>query len=259
MSQVCIWPCGLAGDRRCCVNFGGGIVVSPGTGAGLVYRLAPRPALPDQPRASTDAEADVSRAVLALEQVALELERRAANAIATAADVLNAEALIARDPTVADTVSDRIRHGVGAAWAVDGALREQQELFVSLGGYLAERAADLDDIRARAIALLLALPMPGVPAPGHPFVLVAEDLSPADTSQLDAMTVRALVTVRGGLTSHTAILAKSLGIPAVVACRGAMDLMDGIAVSVDGTSGRVTPPCDLGVVLTGSGVLRAVR
>jgi phosphoenolpyruvate-protein phosphotransferase (PTS system enzyme I) len=124
MSQVCIWPCGLAGDRRCCVNFGGGIVVSPGTGAGLVYRLAPRP-LPDQPRASTDAEADVSRAVLALEQVALELERRAANAIATAADVLNAEALIARDPTVADTVSDRIRHGVGAAWAVDGALREQ--------------------------------------------------------------------------------------------------------------------------------------
>lgn len=130
---------------------------------------------------------------------------------------------------------------------------------MSLGGYLAERAADLDDIRARAIALLLALPMPGVPAPGHPFVLVAEDLSPADTSQLDAMTVRALVTVRGGLTSHTAILAKSLGIPAVVACRGAMDLMDGIAVSVDGTSGRVTPPCDLGVVLTGSGVLRAVR
>jgi phosphotransferase system enzyme I (PtsI) len=216
-----------------------GLGVSPGTGAGLVCRLAPPPSLPEQRLSSSDPVVDAAAALQALEQVGAELERRALTAAATAADVLNAEALIARDPTLAESVAARIRDGAGAAWAVDDALREQQELFVSFGGYLAERAADLDDIRARAVAILLGLPMPGVPSPGHPFVLVADDLAPADTAQLDATAVRALVTVRGGPTSHTAILAKALGIPAVVACRGAMDLPDGASVSVDGTTGRV--------------------
>ena len=61
--------------------------------------------------------------------------------------------------------------------------------------------------------------MPGVPDPGHPFVLVADDLAPADTATLDPGSVLALVTERGGPTSHTAILARSLGLPAVVGCR----------------------------------------
>ncbi|NEE40170.1 phosphoenolpyruvate--protein phosphotransferase, partial [Streptomyces sp. SID7982] len=107
------------------------------------------------------------------------------------------------------------------------------------GGYFAERVADLDDLRDRAVAHALGLPMPGLPDPGHPYVLVAADLSPADTALLDPARVRALVTEEGGPTSHTAILAKILGLPAVVACEGAALLTDGSPVLVDGGAGTV--------------------
>jgi phosphotransferase system enzyme I (PtsI) len=78
-----------------------------------------------------------------------------------------------------------------------------------------------------------------VPEPGHPFVLVAEDLAPADTATLDPETVLGIVTSGGGPTSHTAILARSLGIPAVVAVTGADQLRDGETVLVDGGAGSV--------------------
>jgi phosphotransferase system enzyme I (PtsI) len=81
--------------------------------------------------------------------------------------------------------------------------------------------------------------MPGIPDPGHPFVLVAGDLSPADTATLDPAKVLAIVTERGGPTGHTAILAKQLGIPAVTACADAEGLTEGQAVLVDGANGEV--------------------
>jgi phosphotransferase system enzyme I (PtsI) len=112
-------------------------------------------------------------------------------------------------------------------------------MLASAGPYLAERVADIDDLSNRAVAILLGVPMPGLPEPGQPYVLVAEDLSPADTATLDPAVVLAIITERGGPTSHTAILAKSLGIPAVVACEGAAELKDGQTVLVDGTDGTV--------------------
>jgi phosphotransferase system enzyme I (PtsI) len=81
--------------------------------------------------------------------------------------------------------------------------------------------------------------MPGIPSPGHPFVLIARDLAPADTAQLDRDEVVALVTEEGGPTSHTAILARTLGIAAVVRCTGALSITDGSKISVDGTNGLV--------------------
>src|SRR5437588_376560 len=80
----------------------------------------------------------------------------------------------------------------------------------------AVRAADIEDLRDRAVARILGVPMPGIPDPGHPYILIADDLAPADTATLDPSLVLALVTVRGGPTSHTAILARALGLPAVV-------------------------------------------
>ncbi|KPC84469.1 phosphoenolpyruvate-protein phosphotransferase, partial [Streptomyces sp. NRRL WC-3753] len=94
-------------------------------------------------------------------------------------------------------------------------------------------------LRDRAVAHTLGLPMPGLPDPGHPYVLVAADLAPADTALLDPARVLALVTEEGGPTSHTAILAKILGLPAVVACPEAASLADGTPVLVDGTAGTV--------------------
>ena len=111
---------------------------------------------------------------------------------------------------------------------------------------MSERARDVRDVRDRIVAALTGAAPPGVPDPGHPFVLAASDLAPADTAMLDPAVVTAIVTARGGPTSHMAILARALGIPAVVALPGANDLADGEEVVVDGTAGTVlrTPSAD---------------
>jgi len=217
-----------------------GLGVSPGRSAGPVYRMAPPPTLPAEVPPVTDTSAEVEAASAALRFVSDELTRLSRQAGGTAAEVLDTEAMMAVDPTLADAVSNRVKAGRPAAWAITDAIAEQQEAFAAIGGYFAERAADLADIRDRAVARLLGLPMPGLPVPGEPYVLIADDLSPADTALLDPASVLAIVTRRGGPTSHTAILAKARGLPAVVGCAGVLDLADGTSVAVDGTSGSVS-------------------
>jgi phosphotransferase system enzyme I (PtsI) len=104
---------------------------------------------------------------------------------------------------------------------------------------MAERAADVLDVRARIVAELRGLPAPGIPASDAPFVLAAEDLAPADTATLDPGRVLALVTSGGGPQSHTAILARALGLPAVVAAEGVDSIPDGAEVYVDGAAGLI--------------------
>jgi phosphotransferase system enzyme I (PtsI) len=216
-----------------------GLGVSPGEVAGPVARLTLPPALPDADLPVADIDAEIARASEALAAVAEEFDRRAAAVQGAARDVLSAQAMIARDPVLLDGVSTRLRSGRDAPHAIDQAFAEHRRALQALGGYLAERAADLADLRDRAVAWLLGLPMPGVPDPGHPFVLVAVDLAPADTATLDPARVLAIVTERGGPTGHTAILAKQLGIPAVTACAEASVLHAGQQILVDGASGEV--------------------
>ncbi|MEU8659309.1 phosphoenolpyruvate--protein phosphotransferase [Actinoplanes philippinensis] len=216
-----------------------GIGVCAGTAAGPLLRIAAAPALP-APVPVTDAAAEYGRAEAALAEVVAELGRRADRATdATVAEVLRAEALMADDEELRDGVRELIDEGHDAPHAVDGAFATFREAFAAAGGYLAERVADLDDLRDRAVAVLLGLPMPGVPSPGHPYVLAARDLAPADTADLDPDQVIGLVTEVGGPTSHTAILARALGLPAVVACPGVLAVPDGTLVLLDGASGQL--------------------
>ena len=216
-----------------------GLGVSAGSAAGPAVRLGTPPKLPDVEPAIADTGAEADRAVAALEAVGEFLRSRSAAASGEAADILTAEAMMACDPALASQVRGRTGAGRPAAWAVSEALASYRAMLTSAGGYLAERAADLDDITDRAVALLLGEPMPGVPAPGYPFVLLAADLAPADTATLDPAAVLAIVTERGGPTSHTAILAKTLGIPAVVSCPGILSVADGTVLAVDGSAGTV--------------------
>ena len=216
-----------------------GIGVSPGFAGGPAYRVAPPPTLPVLDPVALDPETEARRAVAALASVAAELNRRAAAAHGAAAEILRAEAMMAEDPELADAAEETARTGLSAARAIDTALAVHREAFEAAGGYLAERVADLDDIRNRAVAICLGQPMPGIPSPGRPFVLVARDLAPADTASLDPDRVLALVTEDGGPTSHTAILARTLGLPAVVRCTGALEVADGELVTVDGATGTV--------------------
>jgi len=108
-----------------------------------------------------------------------------------------------------------------------------------MGGLMAERATDLRDIERRLVAHLVGEPEPGVQMPDTPSVLVAEDLAPSDTATLDPRVIVALVTERGGPTSHTAIIARQLAIPCVVGTAGAMALTAGTPLLVDGVAGTV--------------------
>ena len=114
-----------------------------------------------------------------------------------------------------------------------------RDAVTAAGGDLAHRVADIEDVRDRAIAICLGRPLPGLPVRSDPYVLVADDLAPADAALLDPDVVLAIVTVGGGPTGHTAILAREFGIPAVVACPGASDLESGQQVAVFATEGTV--------------------
>jgi phosphoenolpyruvate-protein phosphotransferase (PTS system enzyme I) len=187
---------------------------------------------PDQPR-DNDAESEVARAADALAEVAAELRRRAQQAREPdVRDILDAQAMMADDPALASEVSAAIRSGKTAARAIFEAYGRYRDTLAAAGPYLAARVADLDDLRQRAVAACLGVPPPGVPSPGYPFVLVASDLAPADTATLDG-SVLALVTERGGPTSHTAVLARARDLPAVVGCGDAALLVDGDTVLVD--------------------------
>jgi phosphotransferase system enzyme I (PtsI) len=213
----------------------GGVMVT-----GPVARMGARLPEPSaEPAAPGAAERENSRALAALAAVAAELNRRAVLAGGEAQEVLEAQAMMAADPSLADAVAARTVAGCTAERAVFEAFGEFRAQLAAAGGYLAARVADLDDLAARAIAIACGEPMPGVPERADPFVLVAVDLAPADTALLDLDKVLALVTAEGGPTSHTAILARSRGIPAVVGVLGALDLAEGVPVVVDAAAGQV--------------------
>ncbi|WP_214320998.1 phosphoenolpyruvate--protein phosphotransferase [Nonomuraea sediminis] len=218
-----------------------GVGVSPGIGHGPAYVLAT--VVPEPPEGLTydgDADDEKARAQAALQQVAGALESRGHQAGGEARSILQAQALMAADPGLAVGVKSLIDRGVAAPRAIYEAFEKYREMLIGAGGYLGGRAADLDDVRDRAIALLTGQPLPGVPSEAaEPYVLVARDLAPADTAVLSKDVVAAFVTEEGGPTSHTAILARALGVPAVVACPGATTIPPGASVLVDGTSGEV--------------------
>ena len=224
-----------------------GLGVGSAAAAGPVARMAQRPPEPSaSAKPSGDAEHEADRAHAALRAVAAELLRRAAIARdelgrADAADILEAQALMAEDPSLVDGIGTRTLAGLTAERAIFETFDEYRKLLAAAGGYLADRVGDLDDLAARAVAACCGEPMPGVPDLPEPFVLVALDLAPADTALLDLTKVLALVTEEGGPTSHTAILARARGIPAVVGVTGALALAEGTPVLVDGAAGTVTP------------------
>lgn len=153
--------------------------------------------------------------------------------------VLEAQAMMAQDPELIADVERRIAVGSTAERGVYDAFAAYRALLANAGEYLAGRVADLDDVRNRIVARLLGVPMPGVPDSDEPYVLIARDLAPADTALLDPTLVLGFVTEEGGPTSHSAILARALGVPAVVALPGAGEIGEGTVVAVDGSTGEI--------------------
>ncbi|MDA3921667.1 MAG: phosphoenolpyruvate--protein phosphotransferase [Salinisphaera sp.] len=157
------------------------------------------------------------------------------------AEILSMHEEMLRDPELREAAIDAINEGASAeaGWwsAIDASARAQAAL---ADRFLAERAADLRDVGRRVLGLLCGIAMPE--PPDTPYVLVAEDIGPSDVAQLDTERVRGLLTAKGGATSHSAILARSLGIPAVVgAGESVLSLADGWLLILDGDRGRAIP------------------
>ncbi|MFD7614753.1 phosphoenolpyruvate--protein phosphotransferase [Streptomyces sp. NPDC059828] len=186
-----------------------------------------------------DAKREQGRARQAVDAVAADLNARGHLAGGEAQHVLEAQALMAQDPELMADVERRIAVGSTAERAVYDAFASYRALLAGAGEYLAGRVADLDDVRNRIVARLLGVPMPGVPDSDEPYVLIARDLAPADTALLDPGLVLGFVTEEGGPTSHSAILARALGVPAVVALPGACELGEETVIAVDGSTGEV--------------------
>ncbi len=210
-----------------------GIGVSPGVASGPVFRIRrhvikqPVPASPREVFAALTAVAD-------------DLERRAVAAtIEVAREVLEAQSMIARDPALMEAIGARLTDDVtypDVREPIRDAFAGFRTALESLGGYFAERVNDLDEIADRAIDFLAGVTHTAA-ALAQPSIIVADDLTPADTAALDLEHALALVVAKGGPTSHTAIVARGLGIPAIVGCAGVDTLSDGTMLLVDGREG----------------------
>jgi phosphotransferase system enzyme I (PtsI) len=217
-----------------------GVGIGRGLAIGPVLRMPdPLPEPADTASQSTG-DAEKVRVAGALAATAADIRLRGERAGGAAKDVLDAQAFMAEDPTLRDDVDNRIAAGKTAERAVFEAFAAFRDLLTSMGGYMGERATDLNDVSQRVVAHLQGVAAPGVPTPDYPFVLIARDLAPADTALLDLEKVLALVTSDGGPTSHTAILAREKAIVAVVGAPDALQLNDGDTVVVDATTGLVT-------------------
>ena len=217
--------------------------MSPGRITGTIRQMPKplaEPAAGEKLAAGTSPEAAASALREAAKAVQAELQSRAVTARADAKAVLEATALMAVDPMLLKSAVKLVDAGTSAERAIWEAAEAVAAMLVNLGGYMAERATDVLDVRARIVAVLRGVPAPGIPSAESPFILVAEDLAPADTATLDPEKVIALLTAGGGPQSHTAIIARSLGLPAVVAAVGVDQLPDGTEVYVDGAAGTIS-------------------
>ncbi|MCB0907034.1 MAG: phosphoenolpyruvate--protein phosphotransferase [Nocardioidaceae bacterium] len=220
-----------------------GTPVVPGLAFGPVLLVAGEVAPEAIARFGDGGFADADTALAAYDEAAAAVAHgftvKADKVSGASAEVLTASAGLARDKGLRSAVAKGITGGTPLLDAVNAAVEQFVGVFTAMGGLMAERATDLRDIERRLVAHLVGEPEPGVPDPEQPSVLIAEDLAPSDTAGLDPRVVLALVTERGGPTSHTAIIARQLGIPCVVGLTGALGVAEGTPVLVDGTLGTL--------------------
>jgi phosphoenolpyruvate-protein phosphotransferase len=217
-----------------------GVAASPGAAVAPAYVLRHGPLdLPEL--ASGPPEGETARLAGALDGIARDLEAAGQRASGDASAILHAQATIARDPALRASAGAAIAAGAPAARAIVDAGRDFSARLAATGNpYLAARAADVTHICDLAARALLGLPARQPIRPESPCVLVADDLMPVDTADLDPALVVGIATAGGSPTSHTSILARALGIPAVVAVPHLLDqVRAGTIVGLDGDSGAV--------------------
>lgn len=223
-----------------------GIAASDGYAHAKVYRLI-EPDLTVEKTEIEDPAIEIERLNEAIEKSTVEVERIreiAAQSLGEEeAQVFDAHAMILSDPEMTDQVAEEINANKINA---EAAYEEVTNTFITMfegmedNPYMQERAADIRDVRKRVIAALLGVSLPNPAAINEEVIIVAHDLTPSDTAQLNKKYVKAFVTNIGGRTSHSAIMARSLEIPAIVGTGTiSEEVSDGDMLLVDGIEGTV--------------------
>lgn len=223
-----------------------GIAASDGIAIAKVYTLT-EPDLSFTKISVEDTDNEISRLEKALEVSTKEIELIKETALKNLgeeeAQVFEAHLMVLSDPELVGQVKDAITSQKVNA---EHALKEVSDMFISLfagmedNPYMQERAADIRDVSKRILANLLGVKIPSPATIKDEVVVVAGDLTPSDTAQLNRQYVKAFVTDIGGRTSHSAIMARSLEIPAIVGTKEITSLAkDGDLIIIDGLSGEV--------------------
>ena len=181
----------------------------------------------------------VAQAVKQLESI-LQRARQRGDTIRT--EIMEAQLLMLTDPTIEDEVREKIStRYFSAARAVQETIAEQAEILAGLEDpYLRERSADVRDIGMRLLAVLQGTPLLDLSALTDEVILVGHEITTSQMAALDTANVKGIVAEVGGKTSHTAILAQNIGIPAVMACEGLLgSIRDGDRLALDGDKGIV--------------------
>jgi len=222
-----------------------GIAASSGIAIGKAYRLV-EPDLSFQKTTVDDSEKEISRFRDSLKLAKSQLEAirdHAREALGPdKAEIFEAHLLILNDPEIVTPIEEKIKNEKMNA---EAALQETTDMFIGIfenmdNEYMRERAADIRDVRKRVLAGLLNVTIPNPSMISEEVIIVAEDLTPSDTAQLNRKFVKGFTTDIGGRTSHSAIMARSLEIPAVVGTKTATkDIQNGDFLILDGLSGEV--------------------
>jgi len=157
------------------------------------------------------------------------------------AEIFQAHLLFLEDATIMDKINSFMKQGFTVAASVNKAFEENASVMEKMENkYFRERAKDIRDVSERLIRHILHKQKPDLSSLPYPAIVVARDLTPSDTASLDKENILGFITEMGGVTSHTAILAEALGIPAVVGARGIIETVkDKNMVILDGRDGEV--------------------
>ncbi|MFU8867895.1 phosphoenolpyruvate--protein phosphotransferase [Natronococcus sp.] len=227
-----------------------GTGATPRSGAGTVVWYSSDAELTDPADVTVDPETERERFADARESARSELEaerdRTAERVGEGEAEIFDAHLQFLADPQIEDGVEEAIGDGVPAEHAVRRAFADPIEQFEEMDGRMAERADDLRDVRDRLVRLLAGSERVDLETLPEGAVVLAERLTPSDTARLDPDRVGGFATVTGGRTSHAAIFARSLALPAVVGVGEELtDVAAGATVVVDGEAGElVVDPSD---------------
>ena len=220
-----------------------GIATSSGIAIGKVYKLEqPKIEIPLEVK-SVEEELNIFEKALAKTVNDIELIKQKASSTLKEEElaVFDAHLMMVQDPEFIDQIKAQINGGANAASATKTVSDSTVEMFEGIDDqYFKERAADVKDVSFRLLCNILNLTIPDLTTIDEEVVIVAQEMTPSDTAQLNKKYALGFVTEIGGKTSHAAIMAVALGIPAVVGCTGVMETVKhGDTIILDAKEGIV--------------------